>query len=345
MPSLGLARRSHSLLFSYFFTLLIHPLTHQAMSSGSPPRSILIPPTMPKPDDMSDTTYSGAAPIPFRTNPFRPGLVSAQPVHIMSPDELVRDRYRSMYSRDEESRPRSRMRSQELRYSTEATTATVPPPRPPTMYRWNETQLAEPRISEDRSRYLRERLYQLDSLRSSPSSLSEWNRSVNRAIEGRIAPAHRTGSTNTQRELWGEIPLLPVDTEAESGHDLYYPRRSRLDRGRLEDTSPRPTQITKDMSSEQKQGLVRSIIQCVCRMPDEPRRKAAESVLCTTSWGKAGPECEKREMDRDDWCSVCHDEVSLASEALLNPVRRRHGNHTDPMQAHVSSELSRGTSQ
>jgi hypothetical protein len=67
-------------------------------------------------------------------------------------------------------------------------------------------------------------------------------------------------------------------------------------------------EIREDMPEDEKKAMVRLVIKMVGRLPGVSRQKAAESMVERTNWGAMEV---KEDMERDTYCSVCHDEVSL----------------------------------
>jgi hypothetical protein len=66
-------------------------------------------------------------------------------------------------------------------------------------------------------------------------------------------------------------------------------------------------EIREDMPEDEKKAMVRLVIKMVGRLPGVSRQKAAESMVERTNWGAMEV---KEDMERDTYCSVCHDEVS-----------------------------------
>lgn len=84
------------------------------------------------------------------------------------------------------------------------------------------------------------------------------------------------------------------------------------------------SEISADMSQATKEQLVQSIIRFVARMPSDSRRRAAESVLENVDWAKTETRCVELEMDRDQSCSICHDEVGLGVALSPDDSTRTH---------------------
>jgi hypothetical protein len=61
------------------------------------------------------------------------------------------------------------------------------------------------------------------------------------------------------------------------------------------------------MPEDEKKAMVKLVIKMVGRLPGVSRQKAAESMVERTNWGAMEV---KEDMERDTYCSVCHDEVS-----------------------------------
>ena len=65
-------------------------------------------------------------------------------------------------------------------------------------------------------------------------------------------------------------------------------------------------QLKPEMSEEDRTRVVQMVARAVTRWPSDCRRKMAENMLEYVAWGSFG---EREDMERDGYCSVCHDEV------------------------------------
>ncbi len=100
-------------------------------------------------------------------------------------------------------------------------------------------------------------------------------------------------------------------------------------------------QLKPEMTDIERMRVVQLVAKGVTRWPSDCRRKMAENTLEHVSWGDFG---EQEGMVRDEYCSVCHDEVSSCPEVtrprLMEAVRGYVEYHRDALQAHVSQGLS-----
>lgn len=97
-------------------------------------------------------------------------------------------------------------------------------------------------------------------------------------------------------------------------------------------------QLKPEMTEVERMRVVQMVAKGVTRWPTECRRKMAERTLEHVAWGDFGV---REDMLRDEYCSVCHDEVGHQSYAVLTTVRGHVQDRRDSLQAHVSRGLSR----
>ncbi|OCF43124.1 hypothetical protein I317_03093 [Kwoniella heveanensis CBS 569] len=82
--------------------------------------------------------------------------------------------------------------------------------------------------------------------------------------------------------------------------------------------------FTPEMTDNEKGKIVQMVIKGMARLPPGPRKKAAEGVLEILPWGQFG---EREGMDRDEYCSVCHDEYEEEVKIAVTPCK--HMYHKD----------------
>ncbi|WVF66643.1 hypothetical protein IAT40_001384 [Kwoniella sp. CBS 6097] len=82
--------------------------------------------------------------------------------------------------------------------------------------------------------------------------------------------------------------------------------------------------FTPEMTDDEKSKIVQMVIRGMARLPAAPRKKAAEDVLEILPWGQFG---EREGMDRDEYCSVCHDEYEDEVKIAVTPCK--HMYHKD----------------
>ncbi|WWC67211.1 uncharacterized protein I206_101118 [Kwoniella pini CBS 10737] len=82
--------------------------------------------------------------------------------------------------------------------------------------------------------------------------------------------------------------------------------------------------ITKDMDWSEKLKIVQLVIRGVSKLPTTPRKKAAESTLKYIKYGEFdnGDNLKVVEgLQKDEYCSVCHDDYEVESEITITPCR------------------------
>ncbi|WVQ94252.1 hypothetical protein IAU59_001331 [Kwoniella sp. CBS 9459] len=82
--------------------------------------------------------------------------------------------------------------------------------------------------------------------------------------------------------------------------------------------------FTPEMSEDEKGKIVQMVIRGMARLPAAPRKKAAEGVLEILPWGQFG---QREGMERDEYCSVCHDEYDDEVKIAVTPCK--HMYHKD----------------
>ncbi|GFZ44738.1 hypothetical protein JCM24511_02463 [Saitozyma sp. JCM 24511] len=91
-------------------------------------------------------------------------------------------------------------------------------------------------------------------------------------------------------------------------------------------------EIREDMPEDEKKAMVKLVIKMVGRLPGVSRQKAAESMVERTNWGAM----EVREdMERDTYCSVCHDEYEDDTKIAITPCK--HMYHQDCLSTWLST--------
>ncbi|OCF60049.1 hypothetical protein L486_02722 [Kwoniella mangroviensis CBS 10435] len=82
--------------------------------------------------------------------------------------------------------------------------------------------------------------------------------------------------------------------------------------------------ITNEMDEKEKMKIVRIVIRSVRTLPHSLRKKGAESTLKTIKYEEFGKEenqaCVKG-MEKDEYCSVCHDDYEAQSEITITPCK------------------------
>ena len=74
-----------------------------------------------------------------------------------------------------------------------------------------------------------------------------------------------------------------------------------------------PLQLNPNMSEVERSTVAQLVARGVTTWPSEYRRTMAATMLEHIAWGDIG---QGKDMLKDEYCSVCHDEVSLISMVL-----------------------------
>ena len=109
-----------------------------------------------------------------------------------------------------------------------------------------------------------------------------------------------SGSSDTQRSFRPDIPTM-------SRWASYTEERDPTGYTNLHAPIYRRMHLRSDMPMEEKVLMAKAVCRGMSRWPIEIRRKTAEEMVEKVAWGEMGV---REGMERDECCSICHDEVS-----------------------------------
>ncbi|WRT63311.1 uncharacterized protein IL334_000216 [Kwoniella shivajii] len=78
--------------------------------------------------------------------------------------------------------------------------------------------------------------------------------------------------------------------------------------------------LTDEMNQDEKLKVVKMIIKSITRLPSIPRKKAAETTLETLHYSEFDQK-KTDDIEKDEYCPVCHDEYEDSSEIVITPCK------------------------